>query len=323
MSFRHGEDTLVGDLDLPAGPAPHPAILFVHGSGPASRHGSLYASMKNEFLGRGFATLVWSKPGVDESSGDYLEQSMDDRAGEVDAAMGYLAARPDIDADRIGLWGGSQAGWVVPKVAARREVAFMILLSCPVDGAMSQTLYLAENVLALLGIPEGERPEALDQVRSYYELIRSSGTHEEFLRGQEVLLAEAKQRAWYARIEHPEVGSESWLLDPESSWLLRLHPIDRKRFQFLHRMFADDAPPRLDVLRAPLLAIYGTSDIVVDWKLGSDAYRGVPRLAGNPDVTVEIFAGADHSLQQPDREGYLDFAPGVLSTMGDWLSKHR
>ncbi len=40
-------------------------------------------------------------------------------------------------------------------------------------------------------------------------------------------------------------------------------------------------------------------------------------------MTVVLFEGADHTLMQPDREGYLDFAPGYLTTMGEWLSKRR
>jgi hypothetical protein len=69
--------------------------------------------------------------------------------------------------------------------------------------------------------------------------------------------------------------------------------------------------------------IYGTKDIAVDWKHGSSAFERVPRLAGDPGVTVEIFEGADHALMQPDREGYLDYAPGYPTTMGAWLSKRR
>ena len=324
VTFRHGADTLAGELNLPSVPPPHPAILFVEGAGAESHHGS--SPISDEFLRRGFATLIWSKPGVDESTGDWRGQSMDDRAGEVEAAMSYLATRADIDPDRIGLFGGSQAGWVVPKVAAHREVAFMILQSCPAQSAMSQMLYAAESVLALLEIPEAERPRVLDRVRSYYELIRASKSHEEFLRGQESLLGEVKESSWYAELQRPPTAPEAWFLASVASdprWFFRFGPIDREMFQFLHGMFVEDAPPRLEYLRSPVLAIYGTKDILVDWKLGATAYQSVPEAAGNPDVTVMLFEGADHVLVQPDREGYLDYAPGYLTTMGEWLSKQR
>jgi pimeloyl-ACP methyl ester carboxylesterase len=227
VTFRNREDTLVGDLSLPTGTAPHPTILFVHGSGEPSRHSPFYRPLRDEFLRRGFATLIWSRPGVDESTGDHLRYSMDQRAGEVESAIDMLAARADVDPGRIGLWGISQAGWVVPKVAARREIAFMILVSCSARGVIGQTLYATENVLELLELRGSERTEAIDYERAYFELIRASGTYEEFLSGQERLLAEAKQRSWYARLARPPVAPEASFLGPELPPYLRLLNIDR------------------------------------------------------------------------------------------------
>ena len=46
------------------------------------------------------------------------------------AIVDYLAREPGVDADRIGLIGVSQAGWIMPLAAARSEaVAFFISIS--------------------------------------------------------------------------------------------------------------------------------------------------------------------------------------------------
>jgi pimeloyl-ACP methyl ester carboxylesterase len=307
--FQHRENSLVGTLSLPAGQSPFPVILFVHGAGPTTRHWSFYEPMRDEFISRGFATLIWSKPGVDESTGDYLTQSMVQRAEAVEAAMIHIAERSDIDSDRIGLWGGSQAGWVVPIIASHRDVAFEIMMSCPAQNPLKQTLYLDGNLLASLEISELERGDALDEISTYYELIRTSSSYEDFLRGQELLLEVAKERSWYSKIPPQIIQQLSWF-----------QPIDRGRYQHLRIFFVMDSPPELGNLQSPLLAIYGTNDIQVDWKLGSKAYEEVPRAAGNSDVTVELFDGADHTLMLPDDDGYLDFAPGFLTTMGEWLA---
>lgn len=37
LSFRHGDDVLVGDLVRPPWPGPYPAVVFVEGSGPGGR----------------------------------------------------------------------------------------------------------------------------------------------------------------------------------------------------------------------------------------------------------------------------------------------
>jgi pimeloyl-ACP methyl ester carboxylesterase len=83
------------------------------------------------------------------------------------------------------------------------------------------------------------------------------------------------------------------------------------------------SPPRLKNLEMPVLAIYGSEDTLVDSALGSNAYREIPQINENSDVTVIIFEGADHGIMQPDGEGYLDFAPDFLTTMGEWLAEHR
>ena len=312
VTFQHGENSLVGTLSLPAGQPPFPVILFVHGAGPTTRHWSYYEPMRNEFISRGFAPLIWSKPGVDESTGDYLAQSVKQRAEVVEAAMIHVANRPDIEPDRIGLWGGSQAGWVVPIIASRRDVAFMIMMSCPAQNPLNQTLYLDGNLLASLGISEPERGDALDQIRAYYKLIRTSSSYEDFLSGQELLLAAVSGRSWYSKIPPQIIQQLSWF-----------QPIDRGKYHHIRIFFVMDAPPKLENLQSPLLAIYGTNDIQVDWKLGSKAYEEIPRAAGNFDVTVTLFEGAGHILMQPDNEGYLNFAPDFLTTMSEWLSEHR
>ncbi|MGW9206683.1 alpha/beta hydrolase family protein [Embleya sp. NPDC055664] len=78
----------------------------------------------------GYATLSWNKPGVAGSPGNWLDQSMEDRARETEAAIAWSRSRPDVDHARVGLWGAGQAGWVLPKVAARTpDVEFVIAVS--------------------------------------------------------------------------------------------------------------------------------------------------------------------------------------------------
>jgi pimeloyl-ACP methyl ester carboxylesterase len=320
VTFQHRENTLVGDLRLPDGPAPYPAVAFVHGSGPASRHSGGLKIIGNEFLSRGFATLIWSKPGVDESTGDYLKQSMDLRAEEVAAAMTHLAERADIDGDRIGLWGGSQAGWVMPLVPAHRNVAFVISNSGSGQSAEEQDLYLANNDLIRIGISEDDRADALEHIRVFYDMMRESVDYEEFLPRHEEWLAEMKLRSWYPTVESK--------LDELMYHDLYLS-FGRENFEFFSINLSDDAnrtfisPPQLKNLYMPVLAIYGTKDPIVDSETGSKAYEEIPRLNGNSDVTVKLFEGADHGIGKFDSEGYADFAPGYLMTMGDWLAARR
>jgi len=317
VAFRHGRDRLVGDLSLPAGAPPYPAVVFVHGSGPASRHSEYLESIAAEFLDRGFATFIWSKPGVDESTGHYLKQTMAMRAGEVAAAMAHLAERADIDADRIGLWGISQAGWVMPMVPAQREVAFVISVSGSAQTGQQQDLYGAANELARIGFSDAELDDALEHRLEFYDLIHEGLSYAEFLPRQREWLAEMQSRPWYPLLEShlDELIFQDFVMatDPE-------------KFEFFSINDQNGSlvsPPALKNLAMPVLAIYGSEDALVDATLGSNAYREIPQLNGNPDVTVVVFEGADHGIRQRDDDGHPEFAPGYLTTMGEGLAAHR
>ena len=132
--FHSGSFKIVGDLRLPAGRGPHPAILFVHGDGPNDRtSGVTYPPIMERMESAGYATFAWDKPGTGESSGQIDRSRLgEQRAQIVLDAIEVLKARTEIDARKIGLWGISQAGYVMPRVLlASDDIAFMIAVSCP------------------------------------------------------------------------------------------------------------------------------------------------------------------------------------------------
>lgn len=126
------------ELTTPAGRAPYPGVVIGHGSGPV--HKEECKSLSQGFVERGYATLCYDKRGVGQSSGTYevvttenSERVFATLAGDLAAGVAFIAARRDVDPRRIGLAGGSQAGWIVPLAAARARPtpAFMLLLSGP------------------------------------------------------------------------------------------------------------------------------------------------------------------------------------------------
>ena len=107
ITFQSGSFGVVGDLRLPAGTGPYPAVLFVHGDGPTDRTAfGLYLPIMERMLDAGYAVLSWDKPGTGESTGE-IDRShlIEQRAQIVLDAIEVMKARPDIDPARIGLWG--------------------------------------------------------------------------------------------------------------------------------------------------------------------------------------------------------------------------
>lgn len=147
VHFSNGGVKLAGTLIRPAGGGKSPAIILVPAAGAEDRDYVL--PLAHFLVRRGVAVLGYDKRGVGGSSGDWNKASYDDLAGDVVAAFDYLKGRRDIDRTQIGLLGWSQAGWVMPIVAARaKELAFLISVSGDPAPTLQQ---LQVPTLALFG----------------------------------------------------------------------------------------------------------------------------------------------------------------------------
>jgi len=127
--------TLAATLHRPAKvKGPLPAVVIVHGSGPTTR--DMAAFWTNSALrAGGIAVLVYDKRGTGRSSGAYPQwnvastaQMFSDLASDAEHAIRWLAQQPGIDPQRLGLIGGSQAGWIMPLAASReRLIRFLFI----------------------------------------------------------------------------------------------------------------------------------------------------------------------------------------------------
>ncbi|MFC4988483.1 S9 family peptidase [Saliphagus infecundisoli] len=93
-----------------------PVIVDIHG-GPEGQRRPSFSSIKQYFVDRGYA---YFEPNVRGSSGygseyaslDDVENRMDSVA-DIEACVGWLADRPDVDEERIVAMGGSYGGFMV------------------------------------------------------------------------------------------------------------------------------------------------------------------------------------------------------------------
>jgi pimeloyl-ACP methyl ester carboxylesterase len=153
-TFPSGDVRLAYTLDLPPGPGPFPAIVMGHGSGPATRQ--QLGPLAQGFVQAGFAVLRYDKRGVGGSGGVYevagnvanSERVFPILAGDMIAGVEFLKTRSEVDPARIGLFGVSQAGWIIPLAASLSpDVKFMILVVGPTVSVGVENYYstLVEN----------------------------------------------------------------------------------------------------------------------------------------------------------------------------------
>jgi len=308
IRFRSGRFRVVGDLRLPAGDGPFPAIIMVHGDGPITRDGypTTYQPAMEIFLRNGYAVFSWDKPGSGESTGKFNRKGVWDvlsrRAEILVDGIGALVEQPTIDPARIGLWGISQAGWVMPLALERTDnVAFMIVVSGGAEASSEQMAYQLGQKVACAG---GSAEQAA-LVERYWAQSSNAASYDEYREAMEIL------------VEIPRFQDHTGItlrIAEQDDW--KPYPRDTDRF----------VDP-LDVIghtTIPVLAFFGELDKNIDPVQGAEAYEAALQEAGNQDYSIVAIPGMAHTLV-PAETGCLnepwgsELAPEYLETLEAWL----
>ena len=122
VRFTSGGKACLGDLHLPEDSGHEgkfPVVVLAHGIGAERRFG--LAPFARDFARRGLAALVFDYRHLGESEGE--PRGLVDPRQQIEdyfSALAFVRRHPELDGDRIGLWGTSFSGGHVLEVAARR-----------------------------------------------------------------------------------------------------------------------------------------------------------------------------------------------------------
>jgi pimeloyl-ACP methyl ester carboxylesterase len=205
VRFPNGKTTLAGTLTVPPGAGPHPAVVYVSGSGDTLREESHW--LDGLFVAHGIAVLAYDKRGVGQSGGVYpgdlaSEETINTLAGDAAAAARFVAAQAGIDGSRVGFYGLSQGGWIISQAAVRAAgvVSWALIQSGPTVTQGESDAYA--GFAASLPLPDAERrarelgPSGYDPapwisrltipvlwLYAGHDLAQPTGTSMEILRG--------------------------------------------------------------------------------------------------------------------------------------------
>lgn len=287
---------LSGTLYLPAGhgKGPYPLAVMIQGNGPNKRGG--FSELINRLSADGIAALEYDKRGVGQSTGTY-EEDPERLTADAAAAVAAMRHRSDIAGSRIALVGHSGGGVIAPAAAAA-------------DPNIAAVVTLAGNV-----------GDGLPYVRKglYRQMMKM------VVGGRDTLVgpaADAAMTLLQARVDSRDATTIS---------RLRANAVDRFEAAGFPRPQAEQALAMIDVpdawkgsklrsasdlkaLHIPVLAVYGTKDMVVD-----DAPAARAALASNHLARVVMLDGLGHSFQ----EGAVTGAPDEASKLGPYLGSPR
>jgi hypothetical protein len=342
VSFTFGSAELHGILTLPGGDAPHPAIVLISGSANVStgaRNGAshrYFVDHARHMALNGFAVLRYDPPGVGRSAGESAFQPLDVRAEEALAALRYLQSRPEIEPDRVGLWGVSQGGWVIAMAAAEapEDVAFIIADSASGVSVAEQQVYAIEAQSRAAGMPEQDVAKATLFGRLLIDWQLSDPIYRDVNQDEAEALGDGPWSRFAALVYEPgeltpaeglregieilqSIHDEPWarFLYLSEAYIPQLESIPPEQVMAVRAMMGpnllNDPQDYLTRVRCPVLAAFGADDVLVPAQRSAELYEAYLREAGNEDVKIVVLPGVGH--------GFGLQAPGYADLLSEWL----
>jgi pimeloyl-ACP methyl ester carboxylesterase len=270
-------------------PAGETALVALHGAGEGTRDYATYAHLHELLPPAGIGVVTFDRRGEGASTGDVSRGRFDLQVEDALAVMDATGA------ERVGLWGFSQGGWIAPLAAAvSDEVAFVVLLASTGVTPSAQMMYAVERQLRLAGYGDDVVSRALELRRRFEDWVHTRAPEPD----------EELAAALWATLDEPWVG-QLWLpptlLDEEG---VRL---------WIEEMDFDPRPVFARV-RVPTLSFYGEADSWTPVQPSVEAWRA----ARGDDVEIVVVPGAEHDMTLPD--GSL--ATEYTSKLVDWLSSY-
>lgn len=241
--------------------------------------------------------------------------SMSGRADEALAALQSLKKRDDINPEKIGYIGFSQAGWVIPEIAIKSDIpAFYIIVGGAINW-LKQSEYITRTRLLSEGFPENEIQQVLMYSNVGNELVKNADS--------------------YSYDDYVLFHKEN---PAPKGYVTNL--VDEDRFQFIRLNMSSDISASIEHINKPLLAIWGEDDLNVDATKNYSVYKEVTEKMPSGDVTLLMYESATHDILNSETynyhlidqwpiptkmryllEGKDAYRKGYLEILGEWVNE--
>ena len=276
-----GDIKLKAKLVLPDGyDRPLPCVIFVRGRGCGGRNFQLEKA--KVLASYGMAALTFDKRGAEGTGFDCDQTTIDMHTNDLVKVIEKVADHEAVDADKIGLIGGSYGGWVAPRAAARcdQEVAFIVSIVGPATSVQQQQL---DNAVYYTKDRLGGDTAIIRQIQEYTLLEYEEGNDEQTFQKMQILLEEADKNGWKSILAKSDI--------PESAADLKNLWVRRNRY---------DPAADLKAFQGPFLSILGEKDRVVPWKENAEKFEALFSAAGKSNYRVVVIPGAPHWMEHSD-----------------------
>jgi len=302
--FKSRDSELFGKLVLPADGRSKAVVVWVQGSDadPETLHSHWQYILPAV---HGIGVFVYDKRGTGRSSGDF---SANFHLLSDDAAAAVTKARELVndEAIQIGLFGGSQGGWVAPLASLKTDVDFVIVGYGLAEGVTAEDRDEAIAGVLAAGYGAEVIPSVLEVTSATAKIVASDWQEgwEEFSRVRE----KHEDAPWLKEIKG---GYTEQMLQMPNFLIRILGPMLDKDVSFDH-----DPLPTLQSIDVPMLWILGGEDT-------SAPPRNTLKILGRlkeekTELDIAWFPNARHGIIEGEKET-LRYAEDYFNLVGTWV----
>jgi len=313
ITIRAGDVSLDGQLHLPARRKPKAVVVLHYGSGPDAA--TIHNYVQHLLPLNDIAVFVYDKRGTGRSTGS-LSAHAGQLADDMVAVVNAVRERSEVKRLPIGVMGESQGGWVVPLVATKTPLDFVV-----VSYGLAVSMAEEDHEEILQGLEaRGEGPEVIARAEAVRKI-----THKVVVsRLTEGLDELAKIKA--------DWGNEEWFksLGGDFTDALTHTPeesMDSVR-QFLTMPYDIDYDPKpiIASVKVPMLWVLAGRDTEAPSKNTFAILRELQK-SGTP-IDIALFPNADHGIIEfaaaaPNDEPANRTSPGYFELLADWIVTRR
>lgn len=308
---------LHGILNMPED-IPKGIVIIVHGSGRTNAvKQELHYDIRERLVKSGYGVYMWDKIGCGESEGVFnYNQSIQNSADEVLSAIKALKAEQIPGSSKIGLWGISRAGWIIPLVINQhKNIKFWISVS-GVDEKENFKYLLSEN-LRINGYPKDSINLLVKEWEDSYRITHAGGSFDKFKDATKNL----RKNKFLLRFNNNSKTTKDDYYNYQETFMTE----DFDNEDAL-KIYVKNFDSILSRITCPVLAIFGEKDMNVDWKKTKSLY--LRTLGRNTDLAIKSFPDGNHNLFKCETGGFYEFqdndlpwerSDGYLDTMSNWL----
>jgi len=299
---------LAGMLTVPAGPGPFPAVVLLSDAGSQDRNGTVgefgpLGWLADYLTRRGIAVLRFDDRGTGESTGAAAITTAS-LVSDVQAALGFLHTRPELDQRHLGLIGHGEGGNVALLAAAQLQPPAFVVGLAPYGLPGGEiALHRQEATLASLQTMPVQLAAAIKRQQTIIDVIRQTINNSQ----ARVIVANILRR------DNP-------VLDEATVQARAAEMVSSSYRAFL----SFDPSEGIAPVTCPVLLLYGSADHTLN--VDANLAALTKALKTNKAVTARKLPGVNHLFQpDPDQwpiisgQSQPNFSPAAQEAIRAWI----